>query len=143
MEELLKSLTDKDNKAAYEFAKNICAESEKSDKYLDAIPLFAGMLQAESSYVRTRAFILICSQARWANAGQIEAVFDQMRPLLNDPKPSVVRQCLKALQELALFRPEMSESIRKTVAEIDPAKYKDSMAPLVRKDIKALLDGIV
>lgn len=65
MEEILRKLQDKNNKAAYEFAKQIGAESTGSDKYLCMIPAFAEMLRDKSSYVRTRAFILICNQARW------------------------------------------------------------------------------
>ena len=96
MEEMLRKLIDKDDKAAYEFAKLIGSESAESDKYLDMIPIFAEMLKDKSSFVRARGFMLICNQARWANEGQIDAVFDQMLSLLNDPRPTVVRQCSTA-----------------------------------------------
>ena len=138
MEEILSKLRDKNDKAAYEFAKQIGVESSASDKYLRLIPSFAGMLQDKSSYVRVRAFILICNQARWANDGQVEAVFDQMLPLLNDSKPTVARQCLNALREVVLFRPELSGKIKNALAEVDLSKYKDSMLPLIEKDIAAL-----
>ena len=98
MEEILRKLTDRDDKTAYEFAKQLSVESTGSDRYLAMIPMFAELLQDKSSYVRTRAFILICNQARWANEGQLVAVFDQMCLLLNEPKPTVVRQCLSALR---------------------------------------------
>lgn len=138
MEEILRKLKDKNDKAAYEFAKQISAESSVSDKYLGSIPSFAEMLQDKSSYVRTRAFILICNQAQWANDGQVEAVFGKMLPLLNDPKPTVVRQCLNALREVVLFRPELSGKIKNALAEMDLSKYKDSMSPLIEKDVAAL-----
>ena len=138
MEEILRKLSDKDNKTAYEFSKVIGSESSKSNKYLDMIPVFAEMLKAKSSFVRTRGFILICSQARWADNGQIDAVFDQMLLLLKDTKPSVVRQCLAALHEVALFRPEMTVQIEKAVSEIDVEQYNDSMSPLIKKDIDDL-----
>ena len=131
-------LTDKDDKAAYEYAKQIGRESAESDKYLDMIPAFAEMLKAKSSFVRARGFILICNQARWAKDGQIDAVFDQMTPLLNDPKPTVVRQCLAALHEVVPFRPEMVGRIEQAVSEIDFSKYKDSMSPLIKRDIDDL-----
>ena len=138
MEEILRKLTDKNDKTAYEFAKQLGVESSESDKYLAMIPRFAELLQDKSSYVRTRAFVLICNQARWAGSGQIEAVFDKMIPLLNDPKPTVVRQCLGALREVVLFRPELSDEIETALAEMDLSKYKDSMLPLIGKDIEAL-----
>lgn len=142
MTDILKRLYDKDDKAAYEFAKKIGIESAASDKYLDMIPEFAGMLQAKSSFVRARGFILICNQARWADDGQLDAVFDRMLPLLNDPKPTVVRQCLSALHEVVLFRPEMAERIGNALSEIDPGRYRDSMAPLIRKDIEELKSAL-
>ena len=119
--------------------KRICpmCQFRKSEK------TFAEMLKAKSSFVRARGFLLICNQARGAADGQIEAVFGRMVPLLHDPKPTVVRQCLGALHEVVLYRPEMSECIRKSLAEIDPNQYKDSMAPLIRKDMDALIAAIL
>ena len=119
MEEILRKLTDKNDKTAYEFAKQLGVESVESDCYLAMIPMFAELLQDKSSYVRTRAFVLICNQARWANDGQLAVVFDRMLLLLNDPKPTVVRQCLNALHEVALFQPELSERIENALAEMD------------------------
>lgn len=138
MEEILRKLTDKNDKTAYEFAKQLGVESVESDRYLAMIPMFAELLQDKSSYVRTRAFVLICNQARWADSGQIKAVLDKMLPLLNDPKPTVVRQCLGALHEVVLFRPELSDEIETALAEMDLSKYKDSMLPLILKDVEAL-----
>lgn len=138
MEEILRKLTDKNDKTAYEFAKQLGVESVESDRYLAMIPMFAELLQDKSSYVRTRAFVLICNQARWADSGQIKAVLDKMLPLLNDPKPTVVRQCLGALHEVVLFRTELSDEIETALAEMDLSKYKDSMLPLILKDVEAL-----
>ena len=138
MEEILRKLTDRDDKTAYEFAKQLSVESTGSDRYLAMIPMFAELLQDKSSYVRTRAFILICNQARWANDGQLVAVFDQMCLLLNEPKPTVVRQCLSALREVVLFRPELSDKIENALTEIDVSKYKDSMSSLILKDVEEL-----
>ena len=139
MNEIILKLRDKDDKAAYEYSKLLGAESAQSDKYLPMIPQFADMLEDKSSYVRARGFILICNQARWAKDGQIADVFDRMRVLLYDSKPTVVRQCLQALHEVALYRSEMSDMIIDAVDKIDVSKYKDSMSPLIEKDIKELM----
>lgn len=109
MKEIILKLKDKDEKAAYEYSKILGAESAESDKYLHMLPEFADLLGDKNSYVRTRAFFLICNQARWAKDGQIADFFDRMSALLYDSKPIVVRQCLCALHEVALYRPEMSE----------------------------------
>ena len=92
--------------------------------------------------MRTRGFCLICNQARWADDGQIEVVFDKMSELLTDDKPTVVRQCLGALNEVVLFRPEMTERIVQAVNRIDLSKYKDSMSPLIERDMNVLLKKI-
>lgn len=138
MENIYKKLVDKDNKKAYKFAKQISIESSKSNKYLKMIPIFATMLEDKNSYIRTRGFMLICSQARWAKNNQIKDVFDKMLPLLNDKKPIVVRQCLKALYEVAMFRTELSKDIEDAISKIDTYKYNDSMSSLIKKDIGEL-----
>lgn len=139
MNEIILKLRDRDDKAAYEYSKILGAESAEFDKYLTMLPEFADMLDDKSPYVRTRGFILICNQARWAKDGQIADVFDRMSALLYDSKPTVVRQCLFALHEVALYRPEMSEMIIDAVDKIDVSKYKDSMSPLIEKDISELM----
>lgn len=135
-------LKGKNEKEAYEYCKQLIVESAQSDKYYGAIDDFASMLNDSNSYVRTRGFCLICSQARWDKECRIEAVFECMKPLLNDSKPTVVRQCLKALHEVVLYCPEMSDKIADAVKEIDLSRYKDSMSPLIKKDADELLDII-
>ena len=44
MDEIIEKLRDKDEKAAYEFAKKIGIESAESDKYVEKIPVFSEML---------------------------------------------------------------------------------------------------
>ena len=139
MNDIIARLRDKDDKTAYEFTKQIGIESAQSDKYLVMISEFVKMLNDKSSYVRTRGFCLICNQARWADDGQIEAVFNEMSALLYDDKPTVVRQCLSALHEVALYRQEMTDKIKSAVSKIDLSRYKDSMALLIEKDMKELL----
>ena len=60
-----------------------------------------------------------------------------MLKLLYDTKPTVVRQCLGALQEVVLYRPELSDKIKEKVKEIDVTKYRDSMSPLIKKEFKS------
>ena len=137
---IIEALKDKDDKKAYEFAKIITAESAETDKYYKLFDSFIEMLDDKSSYVRTRGFRLACAQVRWDEEGKISAAFDRMSELLHDKKPTVVRQCLNALHEVALFRTELSERICKAVKAIDPNIYKDSMAPLIKKDMDELLN---
>lgn len=137
--EIIELLKDKDDKKAYEFAKEIGAKSAESNEYYALFDSFINMLEEKSSYVRTRGFILACAQARWDNEGRISVAFDKMCALLNDEKPTVVRQCLGALHEVVLYRPELADRICKAVKNIDLSCYKDSMAPLIKKDADELL----
>lgn len=138
-QEIIEMLKNKDDKKAYNFAKEISAKSADTDEYYALFDSFIGMLDDKSSYVRTRGFCLACAQARWDNFGKIDAAFDKMCVLLNDEKPTVVRQCLKALHEVALFRPELSDRICTAVNSIELSNYKDSMSPLIKKDADELL----
>lgn len=135
----LAKLKDKNEMVAYEYCKQVIVESAQSDENYKYIDDFAHMLSEKNSYVRTRGFGLICCQARWDSEGKIKSVFEKMIPLLNDEKPTVVRQCLKSLHEVVLYRPEMLEPIAEAVKSIDLNKYKDSMSPLIKKDAEELL----
>ena len=133
--ELTNMLQDKDDSNAFAKTKEIASESELSDKYYSCIKDFATLLNSEKSYIRTRAFILICSQARWDVKGSIKGILPSMLELFHDPKPTVVRQCLNAIQEVIAFRPELCGAINAELKKIDLSAYKDSMSPLIQKDI--------
>ena len=135
---LIQELQDKDDRKAYALSKEICAESAESDEYYACFDGFVSLMSAKSSYVRTRGFVLCCAQARWDALGKLQAALEDMLRLLHDDKPTVVRQCLSALHEVALYRPELCPAIREELARMDPSGYKDSMAPLIEKDIQRL-----
>ena len=54
MDEIIDKLRDKDEKAAYEFAKKIGIESAESDKYVEKIPVFSEMLIDKNSYLNNK-----------------------------------------------------------------------------------------
>lgn len=139
---VLDLLQEKDDDVAYAATKRIAAESESSDKFYKYIPEFAKLLGHKKSYVRIRALILCCSQARWDNAGIIAKYLPQILPLIHDEKPTVVRQSLNALKEVVEFRPELCEMIEYELGKIDISGYKDSMIPLIKKDIAELRELI-
>lgn len=61
--------------------------------------------------------------------------------LLDDEKPIVVRKCLEALIEIVQNSPEVIEETKKSVQKINISRYKDTMAPLIKKDIERLLEA--
>ena len=142
MDNIIKELTNKDDKKAYALTKEIAAASELSPKYYSSLELFASLLSDKKSYIRTRAFMLCCSQARWDDEGKLKQLIPDLMVLFHDAKPTVVRQCLNAAKEIAIFRPELSETINAELDQIDLTCYKDSMAELIRADITALKELI-
>lgn len=142
MNRIIEALRNKDDKQAYALAKEIEAKSAVSDEYYSRFEEFASLISDKSSYVRTRGFVLCCAQARWDTQGKLKKAFPAMLALLHDEKPTVVRQCLAALHEAASCRPELCGIIRLEVSHIDLTRYKDSMAPLIKKDIDKLLEAM-
>ena len=138
MRDLIVELTDKDDNKAYARTKEIAAASELSPECYSTLESFASLLTDKKSYIRTRAFILCCSQARWDSEGKLKQLLPELLALFHDTKPTVVRQCLAASKEIAVFRPELGEAINSELNQIDTSRYKDSMANLIRADIEEL-----
>ncbi len=138
MDDIIAALRDKDDKKAYAFSKELMAESASSDKYYVMFDEFLALISDGSSYVRTRGLALCCAQARWDTRGKIAASLHAMGALLHDDKPTAVRQALAALHEVALYRPELASAIEAELDTMDTSKYKDSVAPLIEKDVAAL-----
>lgn len=137
-ESLLPRLKDKNHKRAYDYATSLIVDLVLDNRYYTYFDEFATLLDSTNSFVRTRGFLLCCGLARWDKLNKIEKHFDQLAPLIHDEKPTVVRQCLLALHEVALYKPELCDRIRVEINIIDLAQYKDSMAPLIEKDIMDL-----
>ena len=134
----LNMLQDNNDETAYATTKRIAAESEFSDKYYKYVPEFVNLLNHKKSYIRIRALILCCSQARWDDECMIAKYLPQMLQLIHDEKPTVVRQSLNALKEVVVFKPELSEVIAAELERIDFSRYKDSMIGLIQKDVTEL-----
>ena len=142
MQSIINELTDKDDNKAYARTKEIAAASEASEEYYPYLDTFASLLSDKKSYIRTRAFILCCSQARWDDEGKLKQLLPALTALFHDTKPAVVRQCLAAAREIIVFRPELGEAIDDELDRIHLSCYKDSMAGLIRADIAALKELI-
>lgn len=139
---IIDELTDNDDKKAYEKVKEIVSISKSSSMYYAYLDTFASFLNDEKSYVRTRAFILCCSQARWDDGEKLKQLLPSLLVLFHDKKPTVVRQCLTAVREIIVSRPELNEIINAELNKIDFSWYKESMANLIRDDIAGLRELI-
>ena len=139
MTDLSEALQDRDNRKAYALTREIAAQSAASDRFYADFDTFVRLITSKSSYVRTRGFVLCCAQARWDQQGRLADALPLLLTLLHDEKPTVVRQCLAALQEVALYRPELCDAILSELAAMDLSGYRDSMSPLIQRDMDELL----
>ena len=139
---LLSMLTAKDTKQAYGAFLELERLSEETDDLYPFTEQFAEMVLDKAWAVRCRGFRLFCKQARWDGAGVIDRHLDRTLAILEDEKPTAVRQALAALLDMAPYKPELWPVIRQRVEAMDWNRYKDSMAPLIQKDIQRLLDAM-
>lgn len=133
--DIIDRITDKDDNIAFAATKEIAAASELTPEYYNFLDDFAKLLNHKKSYIRTRAFILCCSQAKWDTNDKIKMILPQMLQLFHDEKPTVVRQCLNAVKEIIVYKPEFSKDIKKEMENINLDLYKDTVRPLIKKDI--------
>ncbi|MGI6109350.1 MAG: SufBD protein [Eubacteriaceae bacterium] len=139
IEEKLKLLTGKDNSLAFSVLTELEEESEQSPVLYPYLEEFAMMTGSDKYVLRVRGFRLFCKQARWDQENRINQNIDTVLAVLNDKKPTAVRQALGSLPEMIRWKPELSERIRCAVLAIDTEQYKESMQGLIRKDINNLL----
>lgn len=132
---IIDKLQDKDNRAAYKLLLELESKSADSNELYPYFDEFLKLLCSESSYVRTRGFRMCCSQAKWDKDCRIERNIDNMLVMLDDEKPTAVRQSIAALHQVLLYKPELYERIKNKVDSLCLDKYKESIIPLIKKDI--------
>ena len=139
---LLSALTAKDTKCAYGTLLELERLSDESDCLSPYPARFADMTEDRAYAVRCRGFRLFCRQARWDDGGVIDRCLDRALAILEDEKPTAVRQALAALLELVPYKRALWPVIRARVEAMDLNRYRETMAPLIEKDIRRLLDAM-
>ena len=142
--DMMALLKSKNNTEAYQLLLLLERESARGDGLYGSLDDFLTLLQDKSSLVRTRGFRLICAQARWDREGWIGEHLEDILSMLNDGKATAVRQCLAALQQVVRFLPELGPRIQEKLDGMDLTKQRESMGPLLQKDIaelQALIEG--
>ena len=114
-------------------------ESKLLYKYFDDIKK---MLLDEKSYIKMRGFRIICKLSKWDNDNKINNIIDILLQVLDDEKQSIDRQCLTSLNNLLLYKIELSKKVENKLKKLDLSKYKDSMKPLIQKDIDCILNQL-
>ena len=135
MQEIINKLTAKDDKFACAFADMIIAESRETDAWYEYFDAFATLLHHPKSLVRNRVLHILAANARWDEENRFDAILPEFLRHVTDEKPITARQCIQALTEVGLAKPQYIPQILDCFHNADLSKYKDSMRPLIEKDM--------
>lgn len=100
------------------------------------------MLFDEKSHIKMRGFRIICKLSKWDKDNKINNIIDSLLQVLDDEKPTIVRLCLSSLNDLILYKIDLVEKVENKLKNMDLSKYKDSMKPLIQKDIDSILNQL-
>ena len=128
-------LTTKDDKAACALAVQITEESRESDRWYVHFDDFSALLDHPKSLVRNRALTILAANARWDEENRFEALLPRFLAHITDEKPITARQCVKALAQIGQAQPRYIPLILSALHEADLSQYKDSMRPLIQRDM--------
>ena len=135
MQETLTKLTAKDDKLACAIADKIIAESQDTDTWYEYFDAFAALLSHPKSLVRNRALYILAANAQWDEKNHFDAILPEFLTHVTDEKPITARQCIKALAQVGSAKPQYVPQILTSFHDADLSKYKDSMRPLIEKDM--------
>ena len=134
-ENIAAKLTAKDDKYACALADKIISESRETDKWYEYFNDFASLLNHPKSFVRNRVLYILAANAQWDEENLFDSILPDFLAHITDEKPITARQCIKALAQVGFAKPQYIPRILFCLQGADFSKYKDSMRPLIEKDI--------
>lgn len=137
---LLSMMEGKDTSKGFEALKELETISESTNALYLYMDKFIDMVKSEKYVIRVCGFRLFCKQARWDVDNVINQNIEEVLSILNDEKPTAVRQALSALKEVVLYKSELVDIIKERVLAIDYYKHKETMHSLIAKDIGELVE---
>lgn len=136
-ENIVQKLTSKDDKYACALADKIITESQETDVWYKYFEDFASLLNHPKSLVRNRVLHILAANAQWDEENRFDSILEDYLTHVTDAKPITARQCIKALAQVGLAKPHYIPRILSCLSGADLSEYKDSMRPLIEKDIVA------
>ncbi|MCI9077037.1 MAG: SufBD protein [Dorea sp.] len=134
-ENIVAKLTAKNDKCACAIADKIISESQETDEWYEYFNDFASLLNHPKSLVRNRVLYILAANAQWDEENRFDSIISNFLTHITDEKPITARQCIKALAQVGLVKPQYIPRILSCLQDADLSKYKDSMRPLIEKDI--------
>ena len=138
--DIIAMLTSKDDKCAYAFAEKIISESRETSEWYYLFDEYAFLLKHPKSLVRNRAIYILAANARWDTENRFDEIMPEYLSHVTDEKPITARQCIKALAEVGTTKPHLIPKILSALKNANLSQYKDSMRPLIEKDIRATVE---
>ena len=135
-ENIVAKLTAKDDKYACALADKIVSESQETDEWYEYFDDFASLLDHPKSLVRNRVLYILAANAQWDEENRFDLIISDFLMHVTDEKPITARQCVKALAQVGLSKPQYIPRILSSFKSADLSKYKDSMRPLIEKDME-------
>lgn len=135
-EYIISELTSKNDKYACAIADKIISESKETDKWYEYFDDFAVLLSHTKSLVRNRAFCILAANIKWDDENRFDVYLEEYLSHITDEKPISARQCIKSLAQIGKSKDKYIPSILEAFQNADLLKYKDSMRPLIEKDIE-------
>ena len=133
--DIIEKLTSKDDISACEYAEKIILESQETNKWYKYFDEVSSLLSYPKSLVRNRAINILAANAKWDKDNKFDLIIDDYLSHVIDEKPITARECIKSLATLGQYKPKYISKIIETIQSADLSKYKDSMRPLIEKDI--------
>ena len=135
-EPVIAKLTAKDDRSACAFADQIISESQETDAWYEYFDAFASLLDHPKSLVRNRVLHILAANARWDEENRFNLIISDFLTHVTDEKPITARQCIQALAQVGQAKPQYIPMILSCLHGADLSKYKDSMRPLIEKDME-------
>ena len=135
MQDIIAKLTAKDDKYACAIADKIISDSQDTDEWYEYFDAFASLLNHPKSLVRNRVLYILASNAQWDDDNRFDAILEDYLAHITDEKPITARQCIKTLVQVGMAKPQYIPRILSCFHDADLSKYKDSMRPLIEKDM--------
>ena len=136
MKGIIAKLTAKDDKYACAIADKIISESQDTDEWYEYFDAFASLLNHPKSLVRNRVLYILAANAQWDDENRFDAILEDYLAHITDEKPITARQCIKTLVQVGMAKPQYIPRILSCFHDADLSKYKDSMRPLIEKDME-------
>ena len=136
MQDIIAKLTSKDDKYACAVAEKIISESQDTDEWYEYFDTFASLLNHPKSLVRNRVLYILAANAQWDDENRFDTILEEYLAHITDEKPITARQCIKALVQVGIAKPQYIPRILSYFHSADLSKYKDSMHSLIEKDME-------